>query len=124
MPPHQHSVSIRILLHRLLQTRCKVLLTVNRQQLSPSTSYPLILDILRSVFNNRNPQPIKVSQIPRLPPPFRYPLNLLNLLNLKTRVFAKVTLDQKCNEDCPLGVCMDAAAGTAREGGVEEGCAG
>jgi hypothetical protein len=79
--------------------------------------------ILRSIFNNRNPQTIIVSKIARLLPPLGDALDLLNLLNFKTRLFSEFALDKKGNKDGPLRVGMYAAAGAALEGGIEEGSA-
>ena len=79
---------------------------------------------LRRILNNRNPQPLKVSQITHLPPPLRNPLDLLDLLDLEARLFAELFLDEEGDEDGPLRVRVDAAAGAALEGRVEEGCAG
>ena len=78
-------------------------------------------DVLCRVFDDRYPQFVIVSQIPRLASALWYPLDLLNLLDLEAYIFSKFTLDKKCDEDGPLRMCMYTAAGAALEGCVEEG---
>lgn len=79
---------------------------------------------MRRVLDNRYPETIKVSQIPCFTPSLRYPFYLLDFLNLKARIGAKVALDEESDEHGPLRVRVDAAAGAAVEGGEEEGGAG
>jgi hypothetical protein len=105
MPLHQNRIRIRIPLHRLLQTLSQILL-------------------MRRILNDRYPQAIKVSQIPRFTPSFRYPFYLLDFLDFEARVGTKVALDEKGDKHGPLRVRVDAAAGAAVEGGEEEGGAG
>lgn len=105
MPPYQHRIRIWILLHGLLQALGQVLL-------------------MRRVFNDRDPESIIVSKISLLASPLRNALDLLNLLNLEARVFADFTFYEEGDEDGPLRVCVNAAAGATLEGGVEEGGTG
>lgn len=105
MSPDQDRVRIGVLLHRLFQALSQVLL-------------------MRRVLDDRYSQPVVVPQIALLAPPLRYAFDLLNLLDLEASVFAEVALDQQCDENRPLRVCVDAAAGAALEGGHEERCAG
>jgi hypothetical protein len=73
------------------------------------------------ILDNWNGQFIIISQIPGLAAPLGDALDLLNLLDFKWRRGSEVAFDKKCDEDGPLRVCVDAAACTASEGGVEEG---
>jgi hypothetical protein len=51
---------------------------------------------------------------------FRYAFDLLNLLNLEASVLAEVALNEKRYEYCPLGMCVNTAAGAAFEGCHEQ----
>lgn len=95
--------------------------------LTPAISCSLAIrveDLLRSVLNNRYPQRIEIPKVPNLSASLWYALDLLNALDLEARVGAKVSLDEQRNEDGPLRVRVDTAAGAACEGRVEERCAG
>jgi hypothetical protein len=76
---------------------------------------------MRRILNNRHNQLIKIAQTPLLPFTLPNPLNLLQMLNLKCRIFSKVLLYEERDEDGPLRVRVDGAAGAAVEGGEEEG---
>lgn len=105
MPPHKHRIRIGILLHRRLQTLRKILL-------------------VRRILDNRYPQPVKVAQVADFISPLGYTFDLLDLLDFETGGGPGVALDEEGDEDGPLGVRVDAAAGAALEGCVEEGGAG
>jgi hypothetical protein len=51
------------------------------------------------------------------------PFDLLDLLDFETGLGSMRGFDEEGYEDRPLGVCVDAAACAAFEGGEEEGCA-
>ena len=76
---------------------------------------------MRRVLDDGYAQTIVVAQVALLPPAFWYALDLFNLLNLEACVFSKVALDEEGDEDGPLRVGVDAAAGAAFKGGHEEG---
>jgi hypothetical protein len=105
MPPYKHRIRIGILLHGGLEALCEILL-------------------VRRVLDNGDPQAVKVSQVADLVAALGYALDLLDLLDLKAYVGPEVALDQQRDEDGPLRVRVDAAAGAALKGGVEEGRAG
>ena len=73
MSPNKNRIRIRVFLHRLLQTLPQILL-------------------MRRILNDRYAQPIIVSQIARFATALRYALDLLNLLDFKTRVLAEIAL--------------------------------
>lgn len=79
---------------------------------------------MRCVLNDRYPQLVVVPQVALLAAPLRYALDLLNLLDLEAGAFSKFALNKQRDENGPLRVRVDAAAGAALKGGHEEGCAG
>jgi hypothetical protein len=79
---------------------------------------------VRRVLDDGDPQAVKVAQIADLVAALGNALDLLDLLDLEARVGAEVALDEQRDEDGPLRVRVDAAAGAALEGGVEKGRAG
>ena len=79
---------------------------------------------MRRVLDDWYPQPIIVPQVALLAAPLWYALDLLDLLDFKASILAEVAFDEKRDEDGPLRVCVNAAAGAALEGSHEEGCAG
>ena len=105
MPPNQDSIRVRVLLHSLLQTLSQILL-------------------VRRVLDTGYPQSIVVAQVALLAAALGDALDLLDLLNFETCVFAEVALDEECDQHGPLRVRVDAAAGAALEGGHEEWGAG
>lgn len=105
MPPNQDSIRVRVLLHSLLQTLPQILL-------------------VRRVLDNGYPQAIVVAQVALLAAALGDALDLLDLLDLEACVFAEVALHEESDEDRPLRVRVDAAAGAALEGGHEERGAG
>ena len=106
MPPHEHRIRIRVLLHRGLQVLCQILL-------------------MRRILNDRDPQRIMVPQISLLVHASSKPFNLLEVVDLKDfAVLWHGLLQEQGDEDGPLGVRVDAAAcAAAGEGGEEEGSA-
>jgi hypothetical protein len=78
MPPNKNSIRIRKRMHRLLQTLGQILLT-NPISLAPCT----LQNLLRSILNNRHPQPVKIPHTPHLTRTFGNPLYLLQFLNFK-----------------------------------------
>jgi hypothetical protein len=105
MPPNQDSIRVRILLHSLLQTLPQILL-------------------VRRVLDNGYAQAIVVAKVALLAAALGDALDLLDLLDLEARGGAQVALHEEGDEDGPLRVRVDAAAGAAVEGGHEEGGAG
>lgn len=106
VPSDQHSISIGILLHRLLKILSQVLL-------------------MGSVLDDRNPESVVVSQVTLLSHTAAEALDLLDIVDLEDLVFARALgLKEESDEDGPLGVSVDAAAGVAAgECGEEERCA-
>lgn len=105
VPPHQHRISIRPLLNRLLQTLPQILL-------------------FGRVFDNRYPQSLEIPQVPRpLRITSRDPFDLFDAFDLEdVRAFV---FAQQGYEDRVDGVGVDAAAGVSqRVGGHEERGAG
>jgi len=79
---------------------------------------------VRCILNNRYPQPVVVAQIALFAATLRYAFDLLDRFDLEAGAGAEVALDEEGDEDGPLRVRVDAAAGAAVEGGEEEGRAG
>lgn len=79
---------------------------------------------MRRVLDNRDAQPLKVAEIALFTPALWNSLDLLNLFDLKASVAAKVALDEEGDENGPLRVGVNTAAGATLKGSVEEGCAG
>jgi hypothetical protein len=112
MPSDQHRTSIRVLLHRLLQALRQILL-------------------MRRVLDNRYRQRVEEAQI-AYSAAFGNPLDLLDARDLEGarggpggRILGLSLFDEERDEDSPLRVRVDAAAGVAlAEGGVEERGAG
>lgn len=104
MPPHQHSIRIRMPLHGLLQKLRQVL-------------------FMRGILNDRNSQSIMIAQASHLSRPLPEALDLLEVVDLKDHVAAgALGLEQQRDQNGPLRVRVDAAAGAAAgEGGEEEG---
>lgn len=101
MAPHQNSIRIRVLLHSSLKILRQVLL-------------------MRRVLNNRNAQRIMIPQVTHFPHALAKALDLLNVVDLEDA--AALCLEEQGDEDGPVGVGVDAAAGAAAgEGGEEEG---
>lgn len=102
MPPHKHSIRIRILVHSGLQKLCKILL-------------------MRGVLNDGNAQRIMISQVARLGEALAKALDLLNVVNLKHFILAgTLGFKKQRHEHGPLRVRVDAAAGVAARKGCEE----
>lgn len=106
MSAHKHRVRVRVLLHGLLQILGQVLL-------------------VRRVLDDGDAQGVVVAQVARLLVSLAEALDLLNVVNLKDLGVAAglgaLLLEEQGDEDGPLGVRVDAAAGAAaREGGEEE----
>jgi hypothetical protein len=72
------------------------------------------------ILNDRYNQFIIVSQTTLLSATFTDALDLLQMLNLKACVFAMLSLHEQRDENSPLGMCMNCAAGTAIKGSEEE----
>lgn len=99
--PHQDSIRVRVLLHRSLEILGQVLL-------------------MRRVLDNGNAQRIVVPQVAHLTHALAKTFNLLNVVDLEDA--AALCLEEQGDEDGPVGVGVDAAAGAAAgEGGEEEG---
>jgi hypothetical protein len=79
---------------------------------------------MRSVLDNRYPQTIVVAQIALLAAALGYAFDLLDFLDLEACIGAEVAFDEECDEDSPLRVRVDAAAGAALECSHEEGRTG
>ena len=105
MPPNQNRIRIRIHLHGLFQTLPQILL-------------------MRRIFDNWDAQAIVVPQITLFTTALGDTLDLLNLLDFETCRGAGVAFNEEGDEDGPLRVRVDAAAGAALEGSEEERGAG
>lgn len=103
MSTDQHSIGIRVLFHGSLEELGEVLL-------------------MRRVFNDGDAQGVVVAEVARLLEALAEALDLLNVVNLKhLGVAALLLLEEQGDEDGPLRVRVDAAAGVAaRKGGEEE----
>jgi hypothetical protein len=113
VPLDQHRASLRPLPNRRLQTVLQILL-------------------VRSVLNNRDLHRVEVAQVPQFPPALGDfhaarsaagdSLDLLDLVHREHVLVGALLAGfaEEGNENRPLRVCVDAAAGVARGEGCEE----
>lgn len=99
MSSDKNRIGIRVLIHRSFQTSRQVFLE-------------------RSIFDNGNPQCIRIPQH-SLILTFRYALDLLDMVDFEAIGVAAPSLDQEGHKDGPLGMGMDAAVRAAIEGSKE-----
>lgn len=105
MPPHKHCKRVGEFLHGLLHELGKILL-------------------VRRVLDNGDPQRVVVPKVAHLAEAAPEALDLLNVVDLEDAAAGPVGggLEDEGDEDGPVRVRVDAAAGVAaREGGEEEG---
>ena len=103
MPPHQHGKGIRELLHGLLHELGQILL-------------------VRRVLDDGDAQRIMVAQVPLLAEAAAEALDLLDVVDLKdaARRGAGCSLKEERDEDGPLRMSVNAAAGVAAGESSEE----
>ena len=93
MPPDQYCISIRILVHCLLQALRQIL-------------------FVWRILDHRNTQCIMISQTALLLKASPKPFDLLYIIDLKHLIIQRSLLKKESNEDSPLGVGMYAASST------------
>ena len=104
MPPNQYCISIRIFAHGRLQTIRQILFATTRNR----STCPILdlvcskANLLRSIFDNRYSQSVKIPQIPLFPSALANPFDLLHITYFKAAIRTFFPFDEEGHQHRPL----------------------